>query len=146
MVHDLARLYSPERLLGECDARGLSVNEFERKHPVVLHARVGAEIARERFGVKDPSVLSAVAKHTLGDADMSGLDRVIYLADALEPGRHYPGRAELWELACSDLDEAMRRTLASSRRHYARMGHEIAPQTAAAARAIGLVFEEVQTA
>ena len=146
MLHDLARLYSGERLLEECGIRGLSVNEFERKNPVVLHARLGAEIARERFGVKDAAVLAAIAKHTLGDAEMSALDCAVYLADALEPGRDYPERAGLWELACRDLDEAIRRTLAASLDHYARKGGDVAPQTAAAVRAFALSPKEAQTA
>ena len=85
-------------------------------------------------------------KHTLGDAEMSPLDCAVYLADALEPGRDYPERAGLWELACRDLDEAMRRTLAASLEHYARKGDDVAPQTAAAVRAFALSPKEAQTA
>jgi len=146
MLHDLARLYSAERLLEECGKRGLSVSEFERNNPVVLHARLGAEIARERFGVKDAAVLSAIAKHTLGDASMTPLDCAVYLADALEPGRDYAERAVLWEIARRDLDEAMRRTLAASLEHYARTGNDVAPQTAAAVRAFEPSSKEAQTA
>ncbi|HZW53928.1 MAG TPA: bis(5'-nucleosyl)-tetraphosphatase (symmetrical) YqeK, partial [Candidatus Elarobacter sp.] len=71
MLHDLARLYSAERLLRECAERGMPVDAFERANPVVLHARLGAELARERFGVEDEGVLSAIRKHTLADAVMS---------------------------------------------------------------------------
>ena len=65
MLHDLARLYSAERLMRECAARGLEVDAFERRNPIVLHARLGAELARERFDVKDEGVLSAIRKHTI---------------------------------------------------------------------------------
>jgi len=61
MLHDLARLYSAERLLAECDARGMTIDAFERRHPIVLHARLGARIAREDFGVDDPAVLLAAS-------------------------------------------------------------------------------------
>ena len=71
MLHDLARLYSAERLLAECEARGMPIDAFERANPVVLHARLGAAIAAETFGVHDRQVLSAIEKHTTAAAAMS---------------------------------------------------------------------------
>src|SRR5690348_5912023 len=53
MLHDLARLYPAERLIAECEARNMAISAFEREHPVVLHARLGAELARERFEITD---------------------------------------------------------------------------------------------
>lgn len=120
MLHDLARLYSPQRLIAECEARGMPIGTREREHPVLLHAPLGAELARERFGVEDREVLSAIAKHTTGAAPMSPLDCVVYLADSLEPGRRFPERAALWELAARDLQAATRQTIDLSARHRAR--------------------------
>jgi predicted HD superfamily hydrolase involved in NAD metabolism len=141
LLHDLARLYSEERLLRESAERGLAIDDFERAHPVVLHARLGAELARERFGVEDESVLSAIRKHTLADAVMSPLDAVVYLADGLEPGREFPERAELAVLAERDLDAAMRGVLASSIAYLRGRGLPVAPQTRAAARRYGIIVE-----
>jgi predicted HD superfamily hydrolase involved in NAD metabolism len=137
MLHDLARLYPAERLVRECAERGLGIDAFERAHPVVLHARLGAELARERFGVDDPDVLSAIRKHTLADAVMSPLDKVVYLADGLEPGRDFADRAALAALAFRDLDAAMRAVLASSIAYLRDRGLAIAPQTLAAAESFG---------
>jgi predicted HD superfamily hydrolase involved in NAD metabolism len=137
MLHDLARLYPADRLLRECAERGLAIDEFERTHPVVLHARLGAELARECFGVDDPDVLSAIRKHTLADAVMSPLDKVVYLADGLEPGREFPDRAALAALAYRDLDAAMRATVASSIVYLRERGLAVAPQTLAAAESSG---------
>ncbi|HEV3086655.1 MAG TPA: bis(5'-nucleosyl)-tetraphosphatase (symmetrical) YqeK [Candidatus Elarobacter sp.] len=144
LLHDLARLYSEERLLRECAERGMTIDAFERAHPVVLHARLGAELARERFGVEDESVLSAIRKHTLADAVMSPLDAVVYLADGLEPGRDFPERAALAALATRDLDAAMRGALASSIAYLRARGLAIAPQTLAAARRYGIIVEPPQ--
>jgi predicted HD superfamily hydrolase involved in NAD metabolism len=138
MLHDLARLYSAERLLRECAERGMAIDAFERAHPVVLHARLGAELARERFGVHDEGVLSAIRKHTLADAVMSPLDAVVYLADGLEPGRDFADRAELAALAFRDLDGAMRAVLASSIAYLRERGLAISPHTIAAARRYGI--------
>jgi predicted HD superfamily hydrolase involved in NAD metabolism len=137
MLHDLARLYSEERLLAECAQRGVPISDFERANPIVLHAPLSAELARADFGVTDPEVLSAIAKHTLGAGEMSVLDCVLYLADGLEPGRDYPERAPLAEMAGRDLPGAMRATIESSLRYLSSKHLPLAPQTAAAMRTFG---------
>lgn len=131
LLHDLARLYPPDRLLAECEARGIAIDAFERRNPIVLHAPLAARIARERFGITDEAILSAIRKHTLASAHMSALDAIVYLADSLEPGRAYPERAQLEALAFEDLDAAMRAVL-SATIAYQSARYEIAPQTAAA--------------
>lgn len=138
MLHDLARLYPAKRLLDECVLRAMEIDAFERENPIVLHARLGAAIAQESFGVHDGDVLSAISKHTVGAATMSTLDCIVYLADGLEPGRSFAARAELWRLACSDLAAAMRATIGESLRYLERQGLPAAPQTLAAATAFGV--------
>jgi predicted HD superfamily hydrolase involved in NAD metabolism len=120
MLHDLARLYSPERLLAECEARGLPIGAMERERPMLLHARLGAAIAREAFGVEDRDVLSAIEKHTSGADEMSPLDCVVYLADSLEPNRSFAQRGELWDLALADLAGATREVMRVTAERYAR--------------------------
>jgi predicted HD superfamily hydrolase involved in NAD metabolism len=132
MLHDLARLYSAERLISECKRRGVEIDEFSRANPVVLHAPLSARLARDDFGVTDPEVLSAIAKHTLGSGEMGTLDCILYLADALEPGRDYEERAETAALAERDLHAAMRATIVSSLRYLTQRHLPFAPQTAAA--------------
>jgi predicted HD superfamily hydrolase involved in NAD metabolism len=138
MLHDLARLYSPERLLAECAERGMAIDAFERAHPMLLHARLGAQLARENFDIRDRDVLSAIEKHTTGAADMSPLDCAVYLADSLEPHRTFAERGELWQLALHDLREAMCETLRHTIRHYERKGKPVVPAAAASARAFGI--------
>jgi predicted HD superfamily hydrolase involved in NAD metabolism len=132
MLHDLARLYSTERLLAACEARGLAIDDFERDNPIVLHARVGAELARERYGVNDEGILNAIRAHTLAAPVMSRLDAVVFLADALEPGRAFDGRAELELLARTDLEAAMHAVLTSSLAYSQTRGFTSAPKTLAA--------------
>lgn len=138
MLHDLARLYSEARLLAECTRRGMPIEPYERAHPLVLHARLGAELASEMFDVRDAAVLSAIRKHTLADAQMSTLDHILYLADALEPGRSFAERASLASLAMRDLYGATRATLRMSAAYLRQRGLEPAPQTLAAMRALGM--------
>lgn len=132
LFHDLARLYSGERLLRESAQRGLTIDAFERANPIVLHARLGAELAREMFGVDDEAVLSAIRKHTLGAADMSPLDEIVFLADSLEPDRDYAARAGILERSRRDLRGAMRELLESTLTYLRSKGLTAAPQTLAA--------------
>jgi predicted HD superfamily hydrolase involved in NAD metabolism len=132
LLHDLARLYDADRLLAECAARDMPVDAFERRHPIVLHARLGAELARERFGVTDEGVLEAIRAHTVAAPHMSRLTTIVYLADGLEPGRSFPERETLEALAFRDLGAALEAVLRSSIAHLAARGLEAAPQTVAA--------------
>lgn len=138
MLHDLARLYSPKRLLDECATRKMEIDPFERANPVVLHARLGAALAQEMFKVDDPEILEAIAKHTVGAVQMSPLDCVLYLADGLEPGRDFTERAALWALALRDLQAAMSATLTSSLANLRERGIPAAPQTESAAAVFAL--------
>jgi predicted HD superfamily hydrolase involved in NAD metabolism len=132
LLHDLARLYPGERLLRECAERGLAIDDFERAHPVVLHARLGAELAREWFGVEDEAILSAIRKHTLAAATMSPLDEILYLADGLEPGRDFAGRTDMLALAFDDLAGAVGAHLTESLAYNRERQMTAAPQTLAA--------------
>lgn len=133
MLHDLARLYSSKRLLEESQSRGLPVDAYARDNPIVLHAPLSAHLAREQFGVSDPAILSAISKHTLGAREMSALDCIVYLADSLEPGRDFPDRGRLAELAFQNLGRAMAQTIKSSFGFLREKGLEPAPQTLEAA-------------
>ena len=144
MLHDLARLYSFDRLIEESRRRYLPIGEFERRNPIVLHATLGAELAREQFGIDDPEVRSAIAKHTVGSGSMSALDCVLYLADGLEPGRNFPEREATLALAFEDLSAAMRATIASTLRYFKEKGIPAAPQTMDAARTFGLQIEDLE--
>ncbi|MGB2924955.1 MAG: bis(5'-nucleosyl)-tetraphosphatase (symmetrical) YqeK [Limnothrix sp.] len=87
LLHDLAKFFPPQKLLVLAQDNGLNIDDVCRRVPHLLHADVGAIVAQQEFGVKDKDVLEAIANHTLGQPDMDKLSCVIFLADALEPGR-----------------------------------------------------------
>jgi predicted HD superfamily hydrolase involved in NAD metabolism len=138
LLHDVARLESGPSLILDCEARGLAIDDFERAFPVVLHARIGAEVARERFGVHAEPVLAAIRAHTLGRPGMSRLEEIVYLADGLEPGRDFPEREAYLKVAFSDLEEAMRLLLAASAAYLRGRGLLVAPLTLDAIAAYAL--------
>jgi predicted HD superfamily hydrolase involved in NAD metabolism len=87
LMHDLAKYFKPQRLLEMAQSEGLPLDEVDFVNPHLLHADVGAIVARDDFGVTDPEVLAAIADHTLGRPDMSALSCAVFLADSLEIGR-----------------------------------------------------------
>lgn len=102
LLHDCAKELPISRqtlLAKRADARELPEN-------ALLHAPAGVKYAGERYGIKDESILSAIRCHTTGREEMTALDKIIYLADKLEPARDYDDLAELRALALVDLDAA----------------------------------------
>lgn len=107
LLHDCARGMSNNLLLQAAAASGIVVLGVERQEPVLLHAPIGAVIARRDYGVDDPEVLTAIRWHTTGGPDMSLLDEIVFLADYIEPGRSFPGVDKLRALAAASLQEAL---------------------------------------
>lgn len=105
LLHDCAKCYSPEEKLKRCKKHRLSINKYEKKNPELLHAKLSAHYAREKYGVCDEEILSAITWHTTGKADMSVLDKIIYIADYIEPNRKkLPQMDEIRREAFMDLD------------------------------------------
>jgi predicted HD superfamily hydrolase involved in NAD metabolism len=101
LLHDWSRDESDEALLDHAEGAGLAVLAEERFHPYLLHARVGADQVGRIFPRVPPAVLSAIAAHTVGAVPLAALDMVVYIADAIEPARDYPGVDELREVAAT---------------------------------------------
>jgi len=107
--HDIARALSHQQLLARARGLGLAVSPVEEHAPILLHGPVGAEILRQEYGIDDPEVLAAARFHSTGRAGMSLLEKVIFVADKIEPGkvRAKPALARVRELADRDLDAAI---------------------------------------
>ncbi len=107
ILHDCARNLKGDELLSVAQSNGLELGDIEKLQPALVHAPLGAVLAQRRFGVADPEILQAICRHTTGAAHMSQLDKIIYLADCIEPGRNYPGVEQPRELAEKNLDAAV---------------------------------------
>ena len=106
------------------------VTEVERKNPFLLHAKVGAYLAREKYGIKDPDILNAIQNHTTGRKNMSLLEKIIFVADYIEPGRkHAPNLAEVRKLAFMDIDRALLMILRDTLQYLKASGGDIDPMT-----------------
>ena len=107
ILHDCARNLKGEDLLSSAKANGLFLNDIEVLQPALIHAPLGAILAERVFGVADWEILQAIRRHTTGAANMTMLDKIIYLADCIEPGRNFPGVQHLRELAEKNLNSAV---------------------------------------
>ena len=86
-LHDCAKEMTNTQLLRFAKRKKIKMDEVDFINPHVLHARVGAIIAKEKFGIQDPDILGGIRCHTLAEPNMSKLVMLLYLADATEPGR-----------------------------------------------------------
>ena len=106
ILHDITKRLSHEEQLNLCEKYGIMCDNAERNTPKLLHAKTGAAVAREQFGIPD-AIYQAIRWHTTGKPDMTLLEKIIYLADYIEPTRDFPGIDELRKLAYEDLDRAL---------------------------------------
>jgi predicted HD superfamily hydrolase involved in NAD metabolism len=132
--HDIARALSPRELLARARRFDLEVSSVEEEAPILLHGPVGAEILRQEYGIDDPEVLAAARFHSTGRAGMSLLEKVIFVADKIEPGkvRAKPALARVRELADRDLDAAILEYLDQMLKTARQEGWPLHPQAVAA--------------
>lgn len=97
LLHDLARDMPFHTLVVYARKSHIPVGRIELEEPVLLHAPVGAEVARREFGVTDECILKAISRHTTGCSGMSALDLVLYVSDYIEPGRRFEGFGDGFE-------------------------------------------------
>ncbi len=115
LLHDCGKCLSGEKRLDICKKNNIYISETERKNTSLLHAKVGAFLAMTEYGVEDVNVLNAITNHTTGRPGMSLLEKIIFIADYIEPGRkEAPHLEALRKTAFWDLDEALRGILADT--------------------------------
>lgn len=129
LLHDYAKGIPGDELITIAEGNGLLENAVERLIPDLLHAPVGAWLLENELDINDPEIINAVKYHTLGSMTMSDMDKVIFLADMIEPGRDYPGREKLKSLALRNLDRAMLLGLDSTIRYCLDQNRVLHPRT-----------------
>ena len=128
ILHDITKKFRGEEQLNLCRKYGIVYDEAEARNTAILHARTGAAMARELFHISD-EIYEAIRWHTTGKPDMSTLEKILYLADFIEPTRDFPGLEELRKLAYRDLDAAMALALSMCLGDIRRRGREVYKDT-----------------
>ena len=128
ILHDITKALDGPLQLTLCAEYGTMLDEFSKKYPKTLHALTGSLVAERIFG-ENEAVVSAICHHTTGRANMSLLEKIIYVADYMEPNRNLPGVEKLRELAFSDIDAALKLGLEMTLEHLKRQGSEVSPES-----------------
>lgn len=129
LVHDCAKSLELDKMIRYAMRAGFPTDGTSGAGAGILHAPAGAVVALEELGISDREVLSAVCWHTVPRLDMSKLDKVVSLADIIEPGRDFEGVEKIRAAARKDLDEAFRLSLARVMRHVLDEGLFLHPLT-----------------
>ena len=131
LLHDVTKALDGPLQLTLCKAYGIILDNFSTENPKTLHALTGSLVAERIFG-ENPAVVAAIRSHTTGKPDMNMLEKIIYVADYMEPNRDFEGVEKLRELAYTDIDKALMLGLEMTISMLIEQGREIAPASQAA--------------
>lgn len=105
LLHDNAK--NMDDPYERCHDLEVELDEFEQKNPALVHAKLGAETAKCEFGISDAEIVSAIRWHTVGKPDMTLLEKIIFVADLIEPNRKFPDIDEIRKIAEKNIDDAL---------------------------------------
>jgi len=128
ILHDVTKAIDGPMQLTLCAEYGRILDDFSIRYPKTLHALTGSLVAERIFG-ENEAVVTAICHHTTGRAGMGLLEKIIYVADYIEPCRTLPGVDRLRYLAVTDLDAALKLGLEMTLEHLAKQGSEVSPAT-----------------
>lgn len=130
LLHDCAKCISNKKKRKLCDKYGIELSACEIQNSFLIHAKLGVVIAREKYQIEDEEVLSAIRWHTTGKAEMTDLEKIVYIADYIEPLRDKaPNLKWIRKVAFMDLNEGMYYILKDSLSYLGKSGKPIDPAT-----------------
>ena len=132
LLHDCAKNLTYEQSLKKCRELGVELTDVEKANYALIHAPLGAKMAETEFGITDREILHAITAHTVAGENMSVLDKIIYLADMIEPSRDFDGVEIHRKYAFEDLDKAFLYALNESIIHNVQKGVLLHPDTVTA--------------
>lgn len=135
LLHDCAKNYTGEELINYCKENDIEIDDIKLESPGMLHAEVGADIAKKEFGAND-NIVEAIRYHTLANSIMTKLDKIIYVSDLIEEGRELEGVDEIREIAVKDLDKGFVESLKYCIDNVKERGKSIHPQSLEALKAV----------
>ena len=122
LCHDVAKNMSNEELKKVIDNENIALSIDEENTQELWHSIIAPVIARKVFGIEDEEVLNAMRWHTTGKENMTNLEKIVYLADLIEPSRKFDGIDEIREIAYKDLDLAMLKALTHTTIYLLKQG------------------------
>lgn len=130
LLHDNAKNYSDEKKLRLCKEYKVPLSAMEEENIDLVHSKLGAVLAYEKYGIRDQDVLNAISYHTTGRPEMSLVEKIIYVSDFIEPGRkEFPGLQKARELCFRNLDLGLMKILMLTINHLLNQGKLVDPIT-----------------
>ena len=130
LLHDCAKCIPASKKIELCESNDIVISEAERKNPGLLHSKLGAFIASKKYDIADKEILDAITYHTTGRPEMTLLDKIIYIADFIEPNRNEaPNLARMRKLAFEDIDKCLYEMLEDSLAYLKTRSFVIDPMT-----------------
>ena len=130
LLHDCAKRFTDSELIRKCQKHGVALTEAEIKAPAVIHAKYGAYLAENKYGIQDPEIISAIACHTTGKPAMTLLEKIIYISDYIEPMRNKASNLEeVRKMAFVDLDETLFKILSDTLVYLEKSSKKMDPMT-----------------
>jgi predicted HD superfamily hydrolase involved in NAD metabolism len=130
LLHDCAKCMNLGKMLKICEKAGLELSEIEKGSGSLLHSKAGAELAQFKYGIKDEDILNAIRYHTTGRPGMSLLEKIIFTADYIEPGRDSaPNLPVVRKLAFESIDDCVLQILKDTLSYLGTTGAEVDPMT-----------------
>ena len=130
LLHDCAKCIDVRKMQKLCEKAGLEITPFEAGSGSLLHSKAGSVLAAEKYGCTDPDILNAIRYHTTGRPGMSLLEKIIFVADYIEPGRYTAKNLpEIRKMAFEDIDEALMKILYDTLVYLNSTGNTVDPMT-----------------
>lgn len=136
LLHDCARDIKGDEVFALCEKFNIEINYLTQYQPDLLHGPIGANIAREVYGVKDELVFSAISCHTTGRENMNMMDKIVFIADYIEPNRNFPCINDVRKIVYEDIDSALILALDRTIKYVMSKGALIHPDTIGARNSI----------
>ena len=130
LLHDCAKCMDNDKKIRICNKNQISYSKIEAENPYLLHGKVGAYIARKEFDILDEDILNAIIWHTTGRPNMSLLEKIIFVADYIEPSRRpIPELNLIRQLAFTDINQAVIKILENTLKYLNEKGNPIDDMT-----------------
>ena len=130
LLHDCAKYMPLEDMIAICERNFVELNDLEKSKDSLLHAKAGACLAYEKYGIKDKEILDAIKYHTTGKPDMSLIEKIIFVSDFIEPGRTHSEKLPMYRMiAMADINLVCMNILKDTLDYLESLNEEIDPLT-----------------
>lgn len=135
LLHDCGKYGSSSDQIKLCHKYRIFLTESELSVPALIHAKLGSYLAEHKYGIHDTDILNAILYHTTGRPDMTIMEKIIYIADYIEPNRkEIPGLSDIRRIAFENIDRAVYLSSKGTLRYLEKGGKTADPITESTCR------------